>query len=445
MSYSNINVGKNAEDYEVSEVFDTYGRVDITLGEDDEGNVITVSYPNIPDDQVGGRILTVDMPMCTDTTLALNAATRIYNSLMTKDPTAFQYQPMKSKNALLDPSAEFGDSVDINGVHSGFHTRDVDFSALMNADITSPTDEELNHEYPFQDSQQRQITRSAKEYKSGLYVNAQAISAEVSARTLQGQQFESQLSVQATDIKAKVSKQSPTGQTTFGWNLSDSEWTVFSGNTNNTILRASSSGLEVTGKITATSGQIGGFTIGSSSIYSNGMSSMSSTQTTGVHLGTDGIKLGKNFKVDTYGKVTASDLAISGGSISIGTKFSVDKYGNVTANDMTLKGNLTVGSSTITADSLRQGAESGYSWANTEYGNSGLSYANYAIGGAGDGYSAKGTWDTATNPWGYGIGYMKAQTLVVTNAMTIGAHGVGAYLATINGVNIPYFGWGQPY
>lgn len=356
MSFTNFNIGNNAENYETSEIFDTYGRVDVVLGEDEEGNILTVSYPDIPDDQVGGRILTVQIPMCTDTTLARTAAQRIYNSLTTGNDTGFQYQPMQADGTLADPSMEFGDSVDINGVHSGFYTRDVTFGRLMRTDLSSPTDEELDHEYPYQDAQQRQITRTNKELKAGLYVTNNAITAEVEARTAQGEQFASQLQLQATQIAAKVS-QTGGNNSSFGWTLTSTGHTWYSGNRQ--VMKVNSSGLEVTGKITATSGQIGGFTIGSSSIYSNGMSSMSSGQSTGVHVGTDGLKLGQNFKVDTSG--------------------------NVTANNMTLTGTLNIGGSSISASQLRQGASDGYSWSNGSYGSTGQTRAAYALSGAGGG------------------------------------------------------------
>lgn len=419
MSYSNINIGKNSEDYEVSTRFDTYGRVDVVMGEDDEGNVITVSYPNIADDQVGGRILTIDMPMCTDSTLALTAATRIYNSLTSSQQTAFQYQPMKATSALLDPSAEFGDGVDINNVHSGFHTRNVQFDQLMKADISSPTDEELNHEYPYQDPQQRQITRSAKEYKAGLYVNAQAISAEVSARTAQGQTFSSQLSVQATQIAARVTK---TGgnNSSFGWVLNDTSHTWYSGS--KAVMTVTSSGLEVTGKITATSGQIGGFTIGSNSIYSNGMSSMSSSQSYGVHVGTDGIKLGQNFKVDTGG--------------------------NVTANNMTITGTLKVGGNYISAANLYTGAyQASQNYGGWNDAHASTSYGGYCYSGATNGNDAKLTWDYAQNP-NIGVSQIRVGTLsasyvyatssVATPSLYVGGRGFGRIYDSDLGVYLWY-------
>ena len=141
------------------------------------------------------------------------------------------------------------------------------------------------------------------------------------------------------------------------------------------VLRATSSGLEVKGTSTATSGTIGGFTIGSTSIYSNGMSDMYSGQTYGVHVGTDGIKLGQNFKVWTNG--------------------------NVEANNMTLTGDLTVGGYPISAYALRQGAIDGYNWNNQYQSAYGGTAANYAITGASGGYSFKNATDSTSGSYPY--------------------------------------------
>ena len=77
--------------------------------------------------------------------------------------------------------------------------------------------------------------------------------------------------------------------------------------------------VNLTGVINANSGQIGGangWTIDTNKIY-NGMSTLASTGSNGVYLGTDGIALGGGkFKVTSAGVVTASDITVSGGTIS---------------------------------------------------------------------------------------------------------------------------------
>lgn len=390
-----VNVLKNASNLDVSPLFNGYSGVRIFVGTDDDGE--SVIYESGND---GGRVLEIKNPF----------GTQAMADNILADIQGYQYQPLNATDALLNPAAEMGDGVTVNGVYSGLFTRNTNFGRLMKSTIAAPTEEEIDHEFAVESPSDRQYTRFVQQTKSMLKITNLAIQAEVTARTQADDTINATLAIHATDIQAKVSKQSPNGQTTFGWSLTDSEWTVFSGSTSNTILRASSSGLEVKGKITATSGEIGGFTIGSTSIYSNGMSSMSSSQSSGVHLGTDGIKLGQNFSVTTSG--------------------------NVSANNMTLTGTLTVGGATITADRLRQGANEGYNW-----GSGGGSYggysskADYSLSGGNAGFNAKSTWDAAQSP-SVGVNWLVANSIYAKNYMQIGSYSLtrsSAYVKDSNG------------
>lgn len=362
MTFTNFNLEKRVTNYEKSQIFGVYTRVDVVMGEDTEGNIITVSYPsNVPDS--AGRVLTVDMPMCTNTTLAQTAAQRIYDSLQNKDPLAFQYQPMQADGALADPSMEFGDSVDINGVHSGFYTRQTNFGRLMKSNLSSPTDEEIDHEYPYQDAQQRQITRTNKEYRAGLYVNSQAITAEVTARqnadTNVTNTLRSELTQTATSINATVSAETAARQAAdntklnhtntsqaFGWSLTstafqlknnntpvfqfDANGLAFKSNGSNVFTVTRTGGLyvkgngEFTGTITATGGTIGGITLnGSYGLYTNGKTSSTSTQSGfliskggGIYVGAYNSNTGAcPFQVTSSGALTATSGKIGGFSI----------------------------------------------------------------------------------------------------------------------------------
>lgn len=65
------------------------------------------------------------------------------------------------------------------------------------------------------------------------------------------------------------------------------------------------------GNMTATSGNIAGFTIQNGSLYYKISSFDDTTTDNGVYIGTDGIRLGKNFTVDNTGQVTATGLKIN--------------------------------------------------------------------------------------------------------------------------------------
>ncbi len=119
----------------------------------------------------------------------------------------------------------------------------------------------------------------------------------------------------ASQISAKVDKVGG-NPSSFGWDLNSTSFTLKSNGS--TVFEAKSSGVTITGKLTATSGFIGsssqGFTINSSSFY-NGTSSMSSTSD-GVYIGTDGINLAGKFKVDKYGAMTSTSGSIGGFTIT---------------------------------------------------------------------------------------------------------------------------------
>lgn len=89
---------------------------------------------------------------------------------------------------------------------------------------------------------------------------------------------------------------------------------------------------DISGVITATSGKIGGFTIGDTALY-NSTDSMESTDT-GVYLGTDGLNLGGNFTVQKDGTVL-----IKKGSMVIQTSYGGDEYMTVVNGDGIFVGN----------------------------------------------------------------------------------------------------------
>ena len=96
------------------------------------------------------------------------------------------------------------------------------------------------------------------------------------------------------------------------------------------------------GELTAKSGTIGGLSINASSMYTNNQSDFNGTGE-GVHVSQYGLRLGGTFKVTKAGKVTASDLAITGGTISIkdgngNVAFNVSNRGAVSASNLAITG-----------------------------------------------------------------------------------------------------------
>ena len=198
------------------------------------------------------------------------------------------YQSYEASTALLDPAAELGDAVEVRGVYGGIYKRDRKLDKLYSADIAAPGDEEIDHEYPYQSSQTRQIVRERRQTKASFRVLSDSISAEVSARIEQGNALTSRLDIQSDQISARVTK---TGgdSSSFGWELLDDSWTVKANNT--TVFQITKSGAEVRGKITALSGKIGGFDIQSDYLsYNNQV--WNGTNSRGIYIGVNGIQCG---------------------------------------------------------------------------------------------------------------------------------------------------------
>lgn len=301
-----VNIFNRLSNLEVSPQFNAYSKVVIHVSDE-------TTYVSGNDD---GRTLEIDNPFGTQA-----MADTILNSLL-----GFQYQPYQADGALLDPAAEIGDAANMRGNYGGIYTRDRTFGRLMKADISAPCDEEINHEYAYESPERREFTRAVGEVKASLIIANDRIDASVA--------------------------QTGGDNSTFGWSMTSTGHTWYANGQE--VMKVTASGLSVKGNVQATSGTIGGFTIGASAIYNN-ISSFGGTQSTGVYLGTNGIQLGQAFKVTSGGQVTAT---------------------NISANNMTLTGTLTIGGSTITAAALRSGAQSAYS--NSSYWSSGAGYGyNY--------------------------------------------------------------------
>ena len=101
------------------------------------------------------------------------------------------------------------------------------------------------------------------------------------------------------------------------------------------------------GKVNATSGQIGGFTLESDYMHAGSGTNYIALNGSGSNANsTYAIWAGHsspgsaNFSVTKAGKVTAKNIDVTGGTITIGNNFAVSNTGNITANSGTFKGTL---------------------------------------------------------------------------------------------------------
>lgn len=153
------SIGKNAESLLVSKQFGAYSKVVI--------NVTAELYYESGNDT--GRTLTLDCPWGTQAMAD--------NILATLE--GYQYQPFEAQNAIIDPAAELGDGLTVNGVYGGIFKLTIRSGVLHSADVSSPQDEEIEHEYKFTPAAERKIERRINNMESELSVQADQISAKV--------------------------------------------------------------------------------------------------------------------------------------------------------------------------------------------------------------------------------------------------------------------------
>ena len=331
-----INLLQRASEIEISPQFEGVTKLVCQISDDSEMVAGTDT----------GYTLEFSDPMMTRETL---------NAMLEKI-RGHQYQPYRVDGAILDPAAEMGDAVSTQKLSAGIFSRSRTFGTLMKADISAPTDQEIEHEYKFETREERNVRRQLGDMSARLQVLSEGISAEAEARTEMGDEFRGQLEIQATEIGAKVSADTSSSMDTFGWKLNATSWEVYAGG--KTVLKASEDGLEIAGTASAINGKIGGFTIGANAIYKT-IAKFNGTAKSGVYLGTDGIQVGQGFRVSAAGELKLK-----------GTITFVATDGTET---------------TLTAARLREGAYQ--------------SYKNHEgwTSGASAGTSAKKIWDAAQN------------------------------------------------
>lgn len=300
----------------------------------------------------------------------------------------FVYRPYDTDWAKLDPAAELGDGVTINGIYSGIYVNETNFSTLMAARISAPQENAVDHEYPYKSPTDRKTTRQFAETRASLRVNAANIQAEVTAREKGETEMRAALELHAQEIAARVT-QTGGNSASFGWSLTADGFVLES--SGQEVFKATKDGVDITGKITATSGFIGsknnGFTITENAIY-NALSSLHGT-VNGVYIGTDGIALGGGkFRVNSNGQLYATDGTFTGNvfanRVQTGTQNGMDA-GYITGEQ--------IGGRTITSANTN-------SWINTGLAN-GYDFSDFSSGGLSIGYAK--------------AGYVKAGTFVFQN------------------------------
>lgn len=321
--------------------------------------------------------------------------------------SGYQHQSFDASSVLLDPAAQLGDGLDINGMYGGIATLNAHYGPQFTADAGAPAIQEINQKAPYKSSQERQVERKFLETYARLAIQADQIAAEVEARKSDVETLNALLKVQADQIAAKVSKTGGNPES-FAWEMY-SAYMRFLAN-NKEILRLDASGAVLSGIIIALGGKIGGFDIMSDYLSYNNQT-WGGTNTTGAYLGRSGLQLGRNFAVDMQGHAVMA---------------SADIRGTLRAGDLIYGGDAGyfdgsgIGSHTVAGNRLQYGTVS------TSYTSGGintsLGYADYANG-------VFNGWNTAPSIY--------ARSVTATGSLYVPAFGstrrVSVRSVTING------------
>lgn len=289
-----FNLMRRVRSLDIAPELSGYSGVVIFAGQDEEGN--NIEY------RAGDRTGTV--LEITNEWGSQAQADAIYRKIR-----GFKYQGYKADGTRIDPSSEIGDAVTVSDIYSGVFAKKTTFGRHIRTDLEAPSKEEVEHEFQIQSSTDRRFERFTRSVRASLSVNASQITAEVEDRKAEDNLLRATLNVQAQEIKAKVSKEGGDDASDFWWKLLSTGWDAGTGS--KTVFAVKKTGAYVDGEIRATSGKIGGFDIQSNYLSYNGQT-WGGSNSTGAYIGQSGIQLGKNFKVDMQGNLTASSGTFTG-------------------------------------------------------------------------------------------------------------------------------------
>ena len=163
ISASTVTVGRNVVKYTDDQPFAAITHVEVDVS--DELYVEAAASPD------NGRLLRVSCPWGTQT-----IANNILSSLAN-----FTYQPYEAEGAILDPAAEIGDKIAVNGITSYLAVQECTFNSLALSDIGAPSEDEIDHEYPYEAVGVREIKRKVNGVYAAMYVGPDSIVSRVEA------------------------------------------------------------------------------------------------------------------------------------------------------------------------------------------------------------------------------------------------------------------------
>lgn len=171
MSVDKINLGQRVRNLDESPEYQPISCVRILAGTDSEGNQIVYTAG----DAKSGRTIDVENRLIRDSDQGLIIANNILQAIQ-----GYAYKPYKGSGAILDPAAEIGDGVSVDEVYSVLADIETTFSPLMTANIAAPEGSEIDHEYPYESSEDRAMIQEMAKTRTSFIVEKERIAGEIS-------------------------------------------------------------------------------------------------------------------------------------------------------------------------------------------------------------------------------------------------------------------------
>lgn len=212
MSDTVLHMAKRAKNVKNTPAYQPYSKVVIIVGDDEDGNQLVYQAGND-----SARTLEITNPYGTQA---------MANSILAK-LSGYQYQPFQADGALLNPAAELGDGITFSdGTYSFISSTETTLSPIMSANVAAYEDGELNHEYPYETRESKELERKFngisttfnvklgeistqiedmdRGYSSSITQLSNSITAEVTARTNADTQMSSRITQNANSITSEV-------------------------------------------------------------------------------------------------------------------------------------------------------------------------------------------------------------------------------------------------
>lgn len=164
-----VFLGQRARSLDESPEYQPISRVRIHAGEDSSGNPIIYEAGS-----GSGRTIDIDNPIIMDPASGQAIANNVLAAIQ-----GYKYKPYQADGAILDPAAEIGDAVSVGEVYSVLADIETTFSPLMTANIGAREDGTIDHEFPYESSEERSIQRSLAETRTSFIVEQGRILAEI--------------------------------------------------------------------------------------------------------------------------------------------------------------------------------------------------------------------------------------------------------------------------